>query len=48
MGVGYSIIQDIFGNKPNTGVKTLGYIKTSNLQRIQARKSVIITERKCA
>lgn len=40
---GYNIIQDIFGNKPNTGYKTLGYVKTKELIKIQVRKGVIVS-----
>lgn len=42
MSSGYSIIQDIFGNKPNTGYKTLGYVKTKDLKRIQSCKGVMV------
>lgn len=41
MSSGYARIMDVFGNMPNTGVKTLGYCKMSSLIRLESRKSVI-------
>ncbi len=46
MSSGCTILQDIFGKKPDTGYKTLGYVKTKELKLENRVSKSMITERR--